>query len=437
MPKKGRPKKPYQTSWGEVVVGLTKCGDGRWRIVETEERFTEHDERRAIARFKRWQDSRAADQVLISVPSTAFPDKQSFRQAWEGDVHLIPAYGDQPARLEVQLPERVLWPWFHEQLTVRLGWVAEKVGMPELAGLARFDLPKPPIPVGKVRAGYQNHSTATKFAKQQALKSFNTLVEFSGAKTLDDLTDEKLLAFRKHIVKDSGMKSSGTITGFFSRIRSVIRIAGRELDAVQIDAFLSRCKAKLYSPPNNVVDDPRPISRTNFQKLLNGVDQTDVPQMWRAMLLMGLNAAMYMEDLCGLEWKSLDLEQGTYIARRKKRGRCLRVAMLWPETIAALGAVPRRGNSPYVFTSAHGTRYNKNCKINDFKDYREKIGVVDVTFSHVRDGAYTSAVHALGVDAKFAELLAGHKTGMKDKYVLRTPWIVKPATDAIYAAYFG
>lgn len=62
---------------------------------------------------------------------------------------------------------------------------------------------------------------------------------------------------------------------------------------------------------------------------------------------------------------------------------------------------------------------------------------MDVQFSHLRDGGYTAAVHALGVDAKFAELLAGHKTGMKDKYVLRTPQIVKPATDAVYEEYFG
>ena len=61
----------------------------------------------------------------------------------------------------------------------------------------------------------------------------------------------------------------------------------------------------------------------------------------------------------------------------------------------------------------------------------------EVTFSHLRDGGYTASSNALGVDAKFAELLAGHKTGMKDKYVLRNPQIVKPASDAVYAAYFA
>jgi len=82
MPKQGRPKKPYETSWGEIVPGLTKCGDGRWRNTVTEERFTEHDERRAIARFRNWERSRAADQVVVNAPATAFPDRQSFDAAW-------------------------------------------------------------------------------------------------------------------------------------------------------------------------------------------------------------------------------------------------------------------------------------------------------------------------------------------------------------------
>jgi len=72
---------------------------------------------------------------------------------------------------------------------------------------------------------------------------------------------------------------------------------------------------------------------------------------------------------------------------------------------------PATGNSPYVFTSTRGTRYNKNTKVNDFKDFREKIGVVGVTFSHLRDGGYTAASNALGVDAKFASFLPGTRRG--------------------------
>jgi integrase len=155
------------------------------------------------------------------------------------------------------------------------------------------------------------------------------------------------------------------------------------------------------------------------------------------MLLLGLNAALYMEDICDLQWGHLDLTAKTLMARRKKKGRCLRVATLWDETVDAIRALCHRGVSPFVFISPRGTRYNKNTKINDFKDYRVKAGVSEtVTWSHLRDGAYTAAVTAPGVDEKFARLLAGHKAqGLQDKYVLRNPAMVKPAWDAVYSHY--
>ena len=52
MAKRGRPQKPYETSWGEMVPGLYKCPDGRWRISSTGQKFTEADERRAVVHFR-------------------------------------------------------------------------------------------------------------------------------------------------------------------------------------------------------------------------------------------------------------------------------------------------------------------------------------------------------------------------------------------------
>ena len=59
-----------------------------------------------------------------------------------------------------------------------------------------------------------------------------------------------------------------------------------------------------------------------------------------------------------------------------------------------------------------------------------------VKWSHLRDGAYTAAATAIGVEGKLARLLAGHKAyGLQDKCVLRNPHIVRPACDAVYNAY--
>lgn len=47
-----RPQEPYQTSWGEVIPGLYRCSDGRWWFNAMKKKFTEPDERRAVARFR-------------------------------------------------------------------------------------------------------------------------------------------------------------------------------------------------------------------------------------------------------------------------------------------------------------------------------------------------------------------------------------------------
>jgi hypothetical protein len=54
----------------------------------------------------------------------------------------------------------------------------------------------------------------------------------------------------------------------------------------------------------------------------------------------------------------------------------------------------------------------------------------------IRDGAYTAACQAPGVEEKWARLLAGHRShGLQDSYVMRNPAIVRPACEAVYAAY--
>lgn len=69
MPKRGRPQKPYQTSWNLPIPGLARDPDGRWRILATGQRFTEHDERRAIARFYETTRSARMERMTVDVPA--------------------------------------------------------------------------------------------------------------------------------------------------------------------------------------------------------------------------------------------------------------------------------------------------------------------------------------------------------------------------------
>ncbi len=326
----------------------------------------------------------------------------------------------------------IVWAWLRDHLLQRPEWVGERVGIPELASLPRYAMPKPPLRLSAIAEAYKAHSPASDKSKREALAAWEAMVAFTGAVTSDDLTDAKLATYRADVVGRSSLTSSGTVVAYFAWCKSVIKLAGRgELDAETLAALLARMKAKLYSPPNNVQDDPRPISRDGLHKLLTAA----ADGAWRAWLLLGLNAALYCEDVCDLKWASLDLDAGTFAGRRRKRGTCIRAATLWPETTASLRAAPQRGESPYVFVSSHGTRYNRNTRINDFRDFADNAKCPDVTFSHLRDGAYTAATHG-APDERWARLLAGHAApGLTDKYVLRNPECVRPACEAVYSEY--
>src|SRR5205085_6444592 len=102
---------------------------------------------------------------------------------------------------------------------------------------------------------------------------------------------------------------------------------------------------------------------------------------WKAWLLCGLNLCMHLDEVCQVKWLELDLDRGTYASIRTKtqRKRIPQAATLWPETIAALRAIPRRGQSPYVFTSSHGTRFNRDSRGNEFADLRRAAGVATVS----------------------------------------------------------
>ena len=415
--KLGRKPTAYITTWGETIPGLAKDKDGRYRILATRQRFSDPDEHNAVRRFRQWERDNAGPN------STTLLGKVS-------------EYNTQDI---LQVDDASLWGYFRDALLKDPIAVARKTGIPQLASLESLDLPKPPVLVSDVVAAYRHHSTASPKARNRAATEFENFAGVIQAKTLVDFTEARLVAFRHQIVTNSGMTSSGTIGGYFSRLRGVLRIASRgDLDGRQIGTAVSRMKAKLYPPENNVKDNPQPISREHFQALLDAARETNTPNLWRAMLLVALNAALYMEETCDLKWESFDLEKKTFISRRKKKGKCIRVAIVWDETVAALKALPRNG-SPYVFVSAQGTRYNSAAKINDFAELRTATKVPDtVKWAHLRDGAYTAAAHAPGVEGKFARLLAGHKAiGLEDKYVLRHSEVVKPACDAIYRHYFG
>jgi hypothetical protein len=52
---------------------LYKCPDGRWRINATGQKFTEHDERRAISKFRQWEAQHKAGKDKFTVTVAEAP----------------------------------------------------------------------------------------------------------------------------------------------------------------------------------------------------------------------------------------------------------------------------------------------------------------------------------------------------------------------------
>jgi hypothetical protein len=203
---RGRPRKPYRTSWGEYVNGLRRRADGRWVIVKTGATFNESDERRAVARFRRWEAEQQRESIAeLSIPLDAFESQAGLDATFEGGATLQ-VFWDGSQRVGLEASEPALWHWFREQLIERPEDVAEKTGIPELARLA--DLPRPQRSptlkeVGKLY--YEKAPVQKKYRRQMQLfwDHFRDWMAGQGVQTLRQLTPATVSEYGDRVLSNS------------------------------------------------------------------------------------------------------------------------------------------------------------------------------------------------------------------------------------------
>jgi len=88
----------------------------------------------------------------------------------------------------------------------------------------------------------------------------------------------------------------------------------------------------------------------------------------RAMILLGLNCGFGCTDCAELKWANLDLESARVDLARGKTG-IQRSLALWPETVEALGQVPRSGE--LVFYTRNGRPWVTSMRVQ-LRDGKEK-----------------------------------------------------------------
>jgi integrase len=343
----------------------------------------------------------------------------------------LPPVATDSVIIEHRLPEAVFWGRVREELIARPHHAAKMTGIPEVANLKDIKLPMPPITLMRLRELYRANNESKEDSRREACKTFDKFVQVTKAKTLEDLTTETLKIYRDAI--RAKVKSPGTIAAYFGRVKWIIAFGkGEGEDAVQIDAALSRM-AVLKAPKDNRTHQPTPISREAFHAIYKSAGE-QFPG-WRARTILMLNLCLDLDECLDLEWSDFDMDARTFCTARNKRGRVIRAAILWPETVEILKTIKRTG-SPYVLVSQHGGRFNANGQWKTWNKLRVAAGCSEVQMDDIRDGAYTAACSAPGVDEKYSRLLAGHRShGLQDNYVQRNPGLVSPACEAVYQAY--
>jgi integrase len=416
--------------------------------------FTEPDWRLAVQRFRHWEANRDGLHSQISIPitniSTALgdvPASAAFAEiddaaAIESVLRHELGHGDHrnpidtslllrlaqnfPMELIRAIPTTVLWRHFREELITRQKWCAEAAGIEQLAYL-RDIKPVEPLPaIQAIKDLWEAKSACTRDQTRKVLRAWEGFEEGTGIQKFEDIEDGLVVAYRDdlHEEDESGKQQAHICAGVRRLITFAIGQAIRREDFQKILACL-----KLLTPGKSPDDgDPQPIEIQDWRKLLQAAEGEE-----RAMILLMLNCALYLRELVHVEWS--EIKDGCFLSNRKKTGKCIRAAALWPETIAAVEAMPRKGNR--IFYSQINTPLSSVVAFRRFMALRDKAKVNwNVKPSHLRDGLQQAATKA-NVNTRLVDLAMGHKCGIASRYIKVDPAMVKPATDAVYKYYFG
>lgn len=454
--KTGRPKAVYTTRNGDKIVGLFKLADGRWRASGPEKfTFTERDEDLAVARFREWQAKQQGKTIAIPRAAASIHDVEALRKAvaaMERQAERVErglstveqlappgaptpdrTTGTAPIRMELHgdrmefydglTQDAAFWPWLRRLILDKPAYTAERTGIEQIGYLR--DIPKPTVSPTLAAVGelYQAQSKVQDHWKTKCKSYWAEFVKAVGVTTLRELTQESLVTYADKVL---GAKQSPTYSRQrFGVIKSMLAFPPKRGKWAE-DCRRALAFCAVMQPPRKARVDPRPISPADFRKLYDAADT----QM-RAMLLIGLNACMYAAEVADLKWPDVDLDKGTLCTERGKTG-MVRIATLWPATIAALAKLPRNG---IIFpTPATKQAHNANTITKAFRKARKLAGLPTVQFASLRDGAYTASVEA-GIDLNVCRLLAGHSVGMADHYIRRNPRMAAAACEAIAKAY--
>lgn len=463
--KTGRPTAVYKTSWGEQVPGLRRLKDGRrWRTSwPNQMTFTEPDERLAVARFREWEAGQQERKIGIPVSSARLNDMDALRKAIVASSparDAAPAFPSYPAdtpfpfalsepsaapsispprpiRMELHgdrlefynslTEEDAFFPWLRRLILENRQRVSERTGIESLAYLPELSKPAPSPRLEDLVECYAAKPGLSADEVARCRRFWQEFADLVGVDTLRELTHDHVEQYEAKIGAMGLAPKS--VKHRYTRIRTVIAHAmKRGKGPEDCRAALDKLAMLQVESVNSL--DPNPISPAAFWKIHTAAVEAG-DQTFAAMMLFSLNAALYSSEAGAVRWADVDLKRGEFAARRNKT-QVPRVACLWPETVAALKALPQERGT--IFNTSVQA-YNRFSVHRDWTKHRAAADPkCEATFAMIRDAAFTLACR---VSLDQARVLAGHRLpGATDHYILRAPQFVKDACEAIRKEFF-
>ena len=144
----------------------------------------------------------------------------------------------------------------------------------------------------------------------------------------------------------------------------------------------------------------RYLSKNEINALMESCGRADNPQLL-PFVLTALNTGMRLGEITALEWKDIDFKRRILRVDNKvdhhTKNYQVRTIPMNSGLVDALRKIPRRLDSPYVFTRKSGEKFNKMR--TSFENALKRVGLSDVRFHDLR---HTFASHLVmgGVDIR-------------------------------------
>ena len=410
---------------GKPIEGLTKQKDGRWRILGTATKFTEADEQKAIAKFRKITAKTLHATIGVGI---GVRDSKAAPIKWEMNPYDLEVYLQlMTDKTDGPFWERVVW-----ELTNRKEYAAQKTGIEKLAYLSELRPPEPAHDVNSLSKNWESFAKCGSDAKRKVTRAWEGFIGFTAIKTIEDITPQICVKYADHV--HATVESGKQQQHLFNGARRMLTFNMKRAIAVRACAAALECMRLMAPNKSTKNKNPKPIKVADWEKLLEKAVGED-----RAMILCMLNFCMYAGEAVRIKWAELDFTENTMVSRRKKKGEFIRVATLWPETVEALKALDS-SRGPYVFMASGGAAKGKPLKkdgaFNRLRELIKEAKLVGVKPSHLRDGAYGAAVKA-NISEDLVNIFTGHSNDMADMYVMADPAMVQPACDGVYRHYFG